>query len=147
MINNFDEQKIEWGTSLEVVPVFTAKEIQDHNKVSGKNGATVEKTSERGLQLKNERYLTVDTIQTMKAKDLFKFKGVCQTSLKKVKRFAEMHLCIKSSKVISSICSCLAGRSGYYNHIMAMLYEIADYSLNSLKPVPLKLACTSKIRQ
>ena len=28
-----------------------------------------------------------------------------------------------------------------------MLYEIADYSLHSLKSAPLELACTSKIRQ
>ena len=66
-----------------------------------KNCATVEKTSERGLQFKNGRYLNADTIQTMKAKDLSKFKGVCQASMKKEKRFVEMHLCRKSSKVIS----------------------------------------------
>ena len=140
LIKKFDEQKTEWGRSLEGVPVFTVREKEDHKKTSGKNGATVEKTSETGLQFKNERYLNADTIQTMKSKDLFKFKGVCQTSLKKEKRFVQMHLCIKSSKVVSSICSCLDGGSGYYNHIMAMLYEIADYSLSSLKSVPLKLA-------
>ena len=110
-------------------------------------GATTEKTSERGLQFKNERYLNVDTVQTMKAKDFFEFKGVCHTSMKKEKRFIEVHLCRKSSKVISSHRSCPAGNSGYCNHIMVMLYEIADYSLHSLKSVPLELACTSKIRQ
>ena len=83
----------------------------------------------------------------MKAKDLFKFKGVCHASMKKEKRFVEVHLCRKSSKVISSRYSCPAGDSGYCNHIMAMLYKIADYSLHSLKYVPLELACTSKIRQ
>ena len=103
LIKNFDEQKIEWGRSLEGVPVFTVREIEDRKKTSGKNGATVEKTSERSLHLKNECYLNADTIQTMKVKDLFKFKDFCQTSLKKEKRFVEMHLCIKSSKVVSSI--------------------------------------------
>ena len=58
-----------------------------------------------------------------------------------------MHLYRKFSKVISSHCSCLAGNSSYSNHIMAMLYEIANYSLHSLTSVPLELACTSKIRQ
>ena len=57
-----------------------------------------------------------------------------------------MHLCKKYSKVISSHCSCLAGNSSYCNHIMVILYEIADFSLNSLKSVPLELACTSRIR-
>ena len=86
----------------------------------------------------------------MEVEDLFKFKGVCQVnmkSLKKEKRFVEVHLCRKPSEVISSHRSCPAGNSGYCNHIMAMLYEIADYSLHSLKYVPLELACTSKIRQ
>ena len=112
-----------------------------------KNSATIEKTSERDLQFKNGRYFNADRIQTTKAKDLFKSKGVCQGSIKKERRLVEVHLCRKSSKVTSSHCSCPAGNSGYCNHIMTMLYEIADYSLHSLKSVPLELACTSKIRQ
>ena len=83
----------------------------------------------------------------MKSEDLFKFKGVCHNSKKNEKRFVELHLCRKSSKVISSHCSGPAGNSGYCNHIMAMLYEIADYSLYSLKSVPSELSCTRKIRQ
>ena len=83
----------------------------------------------------------------MKAKDLFKFKAVYYASMKKEKRFVEVHLCRKSSKVKYSHCSCPAGNSGYCNHIMAMLYEITDYSLHSLKFDPLKLVSTSKIRQ
>ena len=67
--------------------------------------------------------------------------------MKKEQHFVEVHLCRKSSKVISSDCSCPAGNSGYWNHIVAMLYELADYSLHSLKSVPLESACTSKIRQ
>ena len=65
---NFDERKIEWGKSLEGMPVFILREIEDYKKESGKSGATIEKTSER------ERYLNADKIQTIKAKDLFKFK-------------------------------------------------------------------------
>ena len=64
--------------------------------------------------------------------------------MKKEQHFVEVHLCRKSSKVISSDCSCPAGNSGYWNHIVAMLYELADYSLHSLKSVPLESAYTSK---
>ena len=53
------------------MPVFTVREIEDRKKESGKNGAIIQKTSERGLQFKNERYLNADTIQTLKAKHLF----------------------------------------------------------------------------
>ena len=81
----------------------------------------------------------------MKAKDLFKFKCVCHASMKKEKRFVEVHLSRKSSKVKSNHCSCPVGNSGYCNHIMDMFYEIADYSLHSLKSVPLEFVCTSKL--
>ena len=33
----FDERKIEWGKSLEGMPVFIVREIEDHKKESGKN--------------------------------------------------------------------------------------------------------------
>ena len=44
-------------------------------------------------------------------------------------------------------CSCPAGLSGYCNHVMALLFELADYSLNQLFGVPDEIACTSKLRQ
>ena len=56
--------------------VFTVREREDHKMESGNNVATIEKTSERGLQFKNERYFNADTIQTMKAKDLLKPRSV-----------------------------------------------------------------------
>ena len=90
---NSDEQKVEWGKSLEGIPVFTVRETEDHKKESGKNGATTEKTSERGLQFKNERYLNADTIQTMKTKDLFKIKAACHARTKKEKRFVSVSYC------------------------------------------------------
>ena len=46
---NFDEQKIELGKSLEGMPLFTVREIEDYKKESGENDAAIEKTSERGL--------------------------------------------------------------------------------------------------
>ena len=50
-------------------------------------------TSEKGVQFKNERYLNADTIQNMKAKDLFKFKGVSHASMKKENRFVLVSYC------------------------------------------------------
>ena len=32
-------------------------------------------------------------------------------------------------------CSCPAGKSGYCNHMMALLYEVVVYSLNQLTEV------------
>ena len=75
------------------LPVFTVREINQNNKESAKNGATIEMISERDFQFKNERYLNVDTIQTMKAKDFFKFKRICHASMKNEKCFVLVSCC------------------------------------------------------
>ena len=49
--------------------------------------------------------------------------------------------------VNTAMCSCPAGLSGYYYHIMASILEIVDYSLNQLENVPEGIACPSKLRQ
>ena len=60
--------------------------IEDHKKKSSKNRTTTEKTKEY-------HYLNTDTVQTMKANDLFKFKGICHASMKKEKRFVLVTYC------------------------------------------------------
>ena len=37
---------------------------------------------------------------------------------------------------------CPADESGYCNHMMALLFEIADYSLHQLISIPEEKACT-----
>ena len=48
---------------------------------------------------------------------------------------------------LSAKCTCPAGQSGYCNHVMALLFKIADYSLNQLECVPEDISCTSRLRQ
>ena len=67
--------------------------------------------------------------------------------MKKEKRFVNVSLSISTGEVIEGSCSCPAGNSGYCNHVMALLLEIADYSLSQLKEVPDEIACTSRLRQ
>ena len=69
---NFDERKIAWGEFLGGMPVFTVREIEVKLTIIR---SKFEKTSERGLQFKNEGNLNADTIQTMIAKDFFRFKA------------------------------------------------------------------------
>ena len=52
-----------------------------------------------------------------------------------------------TSMVSSADCSCPAGKRGYCNHVMALLLELADYSLGGLKKVPEEKTCTSVTRQ
>ena len=44
-------------------------------------------------------------------------------------------------------CTCPAGKSEYCNRVMALLHEVAEYSLNSLEKVPPEKACTSQLRK
>ena len=67
--------------------------------------------------------------------------------MKKEKRSVAVKLSTISSKVLDGSCSCPAGKSGYCNHVMALLLELADYSLSQFKSVPEEFACTSWLRQ
>ena len=49
--------------------------------------------------------------------------------------------------MISGQCNCPAGECGYCQHVMALLFEIAEYSLKGLKIIPKEIPCTSRIRQ
>ena len=67
--------------------------------------------------------------------------------MKKEKRNVSVTLNRVNREVHTARCSCPAGLSGYCNHVMALLLEVADYSLNQLSTVPEEIACTSRICQ
>ena len=67
--------------------------------------------------------------------------------MKKEKRNVSVKLNRANGKVESGACYCPAGNSGYCNHVMALLLELADYSLNQFTTVPEEISCTSRLRQ
>ena len=67
--------------------------------------------------------------------------------MKKEIRNVEVSLLKATGEVGHAKCSCPAGLSGYWNHVMALLFEVAEYSLNRLSSIPDEISCTSKIRQ
>jgi len=67
--------------------------------------------------------------------------------MKKEIRSVKIALLKLNGEVHNSICDCPAGKSGYCNHVMALLFEIADYSLRQLPIVPDEVACTSQSRK
>ena len=116
--------------------------------MSGKiQGLPITKTLVRERKFKEERFLTADSIYTTKTKNLFKAKGLCKASMKKDLRKVFVSINRATSMVSSADCSCPAGKSGHCNHVMALLLELADYSLRGLKKVPEEKACTSVARQ
>ena len=120
-----------WGKSLEMLPQFTIKEIEQHRQLSGKTPeSAIIKTLDRGRKFKNERHITSDSIFTKCDKGIFYVKELCKASMKKKKRSVAVKLSTITSKVLDGSCSCPAGESGYCNHVMALLLELVDYSLS-----------------
>ena len=66
----------------------------------------------------------------------------CKVSMKKEKQDVSVSLSRAKNGQVA-----LAGLSGYCNHVMALLLEIANYSLNQLKNVPEEISCTIHLRQ
>ena len=135
-----------WNKSLSGLPIFTIKEIERHRKKCGK-GKDIEKTTQRGRMFQAERYISSDEIYTKVSEETFFVRGKCRASMKQEKRTMEIRIDKTSSDVVNAYCDCPAGKSGYCNHIMGLLFEVASYSLNELKTVPEEVACTSKHRQ
>ena len=62
------------------------KEIKQHRLLSGNTSeSAIVKTFDRGRKLKNERYVTSDSIFTKRDKAMFYVKGQCKANKKKEK--------------------------------------------------------------
>ena len=127
---DFDENR--WGKSLICLPSVTIKEIEEHRLSSGKTpDSAIIKTLDRGRKFKTERYLSADSVFTKWDQFYFYIKCQCKASMKKEKRDVSVTLHLTTGKVATGKCSCTAGESGYCNHVMALLLEVADYSIKS----------------
>ena len=90
-------------------------------------------TLERGRELKNEHCFTSDSIFTKSNKSILCVKRLCKASMKKEKRSVVVKLSTITSKVIDGSWSWPAGKSGFCNHVMALLLGLAEYSLSQFK--------------
>ena len=61
--------------------------------------------------------------------------------MKKQLRNVRIQLCKRTGEVYKATCAYPAGKSGYCNHVMALLYETAVYSFNQVTEVPQEKAC------
>lgn len=55
--------------------------------------------------------------------------------------------CFYLSPFIKRNCNCPAEKCGYWNHVMVLLFQVADYSLRQYKCVREDVSYTSKKRQ
>ena len=63
--------------------------------------------------------------------------------MKREIRSIEVGMTKVNCDIIFTKCSCPVGESGYCNHIMTLLFEIADYSFHQLISIPEGKTCTS----
>ena len=101
------------GKSLEMLPQFTIKEIEQHRLLIVKRSeSAIIKTLYRGQKFKNKRYITSDSILTKCDKGIFYVKGLCKAIMKKEKRSVAVKHSTITSKVIDGSCSCQLEKVG-----------------------------------
>lgn len=131
-----------WGTSLSKSPMFTRAEIEKHVKDSGKKYQNSDHHSlPTGLQ-KAKAFLAdeyLHEIQTHFDERYFYYKAKCFHSFKvhDAPHNLKLVLCIVTGGVKFAYCgpSCAAGKSGFCNHILALMMKVCKYSLYDCKDV------------
>ena len=150
-----------WGKSLKRMPSFTRAEMNQQVANSGKRVANAEYHSILTNLRKAKTFLQDEYLKEIEANSdqlHFYLKAKCFHSFRKSEaphdlRFA---MCIVSGQVIHANCSCKAGKVGYCNHVLALMFKACKYSLFESKStddlcqdddeLP-DLACTSQLQK
>ena len=93
------------------------------------------KTLHKGRKFKCELYISADTLHTNWGNEYFDIRCDCKGSIKIEKRRVTVKLNRRNGEVESGSCTCPTGNSAYWNHIMGLLFETADYSFNQLSRI------------
>ena len=108
-----------WGTALARSPLFTCAEMDRHIVNSGKKH-------------QNSEYHSLPT-GLRKDQSYFYYRAKCFHSFKvrEEPHNLKLALCIISGEVEYAYCgpSCAAGKSGFCNHILALMMKVCKYSL------------------
>ena len=150
-----------WGTSLEKMPMFTRVEMNGFVMKSGKAIANKDHhTVPTGL-LKARRFLDDECLEEIECASNSKhsfFKGKCCHSFKKSEppHNLKICVCIVTGEVKSACCSCVAGKVGFCNHLLAFMFKMCKFTLYNCTSVKelseeqdqqSSLACTSQLQQ
>ena len=141
-----------WGSSLEKMPMFTRLQMNHHVLKTGK--------AFTGL-VKARRFLDDEYLQDIECvsdSKYFFFKGKCCHSFRKndPPHDLKIALCILSGEVVSASCSCVAGKVGFCNHVLALMFKMCKFTLFSCSSTKdlseehdqqSSLACTSQLQQ
>ena len=124
-----------WSTSLRRMPLFTRAEMNLHISKSGKSfdphskNHTVPTCLRRAKTFLDDEYLK-DVLATSDTKHFY-FKCLCYHSYKKndSPHKLAVALDIVSGEVTDAKCSCVAGKIGFCNHVLALMMKLCKFSL------------------
>lgn len=145
------------------MPPFTRAEVRTHISKSGKNidptndTHSVPTSMRKATTFLNDEYLK--DIKTCSDSHCFYFKCQCYHSYRKNDKPHDLKfsICIVTGEVKHACCSCVAGRVGFCNHVLALMMKVCLFSLYECKNTndlindgdvsQPKKACTSQLQQ
>ena len=99
-VPTFKSNEDSWGKSLDNLPPFTIKEIEQHRLNSGKTPeSAIIKTLGKGRKFKCERYISANTLYTKWDNEYFYVNCKSKASMKKEKKRVTLKLKLISSRV------------------------------------------------
>lgn len=154
-----------WGSSLEKAPLFTRAEMDRHIGKSGKQIGgdkhahhSVPTGFKKAKTYLEDEYL--HDIHTNFDQQYFYYRCKCFHSFKRNESPHNLiiALCLISGEVVYANCgpSCAAGKSGFCNHVLALMLKICKYTLYNCKSVTelqheadenCSAACTSNLQR
>ena len=122
-----------WGNRLKKMPLFTKAEmnlfIEKSGKHLGSSHHSVPTSWRKAKTFLDDEYLK--DVQCTSDETHFYFRCKCYHSFRKndEPHVLRVALCILSGDVVQSTCSCVAGKTGYCNHSLALMLKMCKYSL------------------
>ena len=103
-IPTFKSNEDSWGISLDNLPPFTIKEIEQHRLKSGKTPeSAIIKTLDKERKVECERYISVDTLYKKRDNEYFYVECECKVSMKKDKRRVTVKLNRRNGKKLNQV--------------------------------------------
>ena len=103
--------------------------IKSGKAIANKDHHTVPMGLIKARRFLDDEYL--EEIECASNSKLFFFKGKCCHSFKKSEppHNLKICLCIVTGEVKSACCSCVAGKVGFYNHVLAFMFKMCKFTL------------------
>ena len=130
-----------WSKTLRNFPKISILTCSDWLAQGGKKNA-----GEKSYKFFREGY--VYDIYTCEESGDFYVKARCYRSLRKSEDPHYLSLILKEDNDKAAVsrahCSCKGGSGGHCNHVLALLYQLNDYSCLDIKDIPSDVTCTSR---